>query len=560
MASLLVLKGANQGQRLTLDGERVTLGRDPASDVVLGGTAVSRRHATIVRLHGQYYIEDGDGTVPGRSRNGTFVNNEAVPVPGRLSLRHNDRIKICDFLFTFHDLKPLPEALRAEEPDANEDTLQPPPPVEAAVSHLSSSLLLETQPAEKLKAILDISGILSKTLEVDPLLPKIVDSLFNLFKQADRGFVILLDEATKRLVPKVIKTRRPQDEANARFSRSIVRPCLETVQALLSDDAATDKRFAMSQSIADFSIRSVMCAPLWSTDGKGLGVIQLDTQDRRKKFTQDDLNLLVGVASQASIALENAKLHQESLARERLKRDMDLARQVQLSFLPLRLPEVSGYEFYASYEPALEVSGDYYDFIPLSQQRLGILLGDVAGKGVAAALLMAKFSAEARACMVSEGDPAAAATRLNATMHQAGLTDRFVTLAAVMLDPLTHTVTLVNAGHPSPLILRQAGTLEEAAPKEVAGLPIGVLDGYRYVGREVRLGPGDSLFIFSDGVPEAMDVHEVQFQSQGIRALLQGQTASPRALGERLVKAVKQHAAGRSQHDDITLVCFGRTS
>ena len=124
--------------------------------------------------------------------------------------------------------------------------------VEAVVSHLSTNQLLETQPAEKLKAILEISSSLSKTLEIGPLLPKILDSLFQLFKQADRGFIILRDEGSQRLIPKVIKTRRAQDEANARFSRSIVNQCLETVQALLSDDATTDKRFTMSQSIADF--------------------------------------------------------------------------------------------------------------------------------------------------------------------------------------------------------------------------------------------------------------------------------------------------------------------
>src|SRR5262249_6737862 len=189
------------------------------------------------------------------------------------------------------------------------------------------------------------------------------------------------DKPVERLIPKVIKTRRAQNETATSYSRSIVRECLKNVQAFLSDDAAQDQRWNMSQSIADFRIRSVMCAPLWTQDNKAFGVIQLDTQDRGKKFTQEDLGLLMAVAKQASVAMENAQLHAELLGRERLRRDMELAQQVQMSFLPRELPKVPGYEFYAYYEPAQEVGGDYYGFIQMQSTRLALLLGDVAGRG-----------------------------------------------------------------------------------------------------------------------------------------------------------------------------------
>ncbi len=153
---------------------------------------------------------------------------------------------------------------------------------------------------------------------------------------------------------------------------------------------------------------------------------------------------------------------------------------VQRSFLPLRLPEVPGYEFFAYYESAFEVGGDYYDFIPLPRQRLAVLLSDVAGKGVAAALLMAKLSADARSCMLTEPHPAAAITKLDSLMNRSGISDRFVTLAATILDHGNNSVRLVNAGHPSPLIYHRATrTVEEATSNGAAGVPIGVLAGPR---------------------------------------------------------------------------------
>jgi serine phosphatase RsbU (regulator of sigma subunit)/pSer/pThr/pTyr-binding forkhead associated (FHA) protein len=556
MASLLILKGANQGERYQLADDKVVLGRNPDCHVVIAGTAVSRAHANILRVNGKYFIEDLE------SRNKTYVNNQEIAPLKQVPLQDNDRIKICDFLCTFNEsaFKPLPEALRPDEPEPSEDN-QGSTTVEATVGNLGSNILLDTQPAEKLKALLEITSNLSQTLELDPLLPTIVDSLFQLFKQADRGFIILQDQTAKKLMPKVIKTRRLADETTARFSRKIVNQCLETVQALLSDDATNDSRFALSQSIADFRIRSVMCAPLWSQDGTGFGVIQLDTQDRTKKFTQDDLKLLMGVAGSASVALERAKLHENLVARERLRRDLELAREVQQSFLPARPPKVPGYEFFSYYEAAQEVGGDYFDFIPLPQLRQAIMIGDVAGKGVPAALLMAKISADARYCMLTESGPAKAITRLNGLLQKAGLRDRFVTLLAALLDPVSHTVTFVNAGHPSPVIYHKASAdLSDAVPTEVAGLPIGILEDQEYSSCEVKLEPGDCIIAFSDGVTDSMDVKDTPFNIQGIYNTLRGGSFTPRTLGEKLVKAIKQHAAGRNQHDDITLVVVGRTS
>jgi serine phosphatase RsbU (regulator of sigma subunit) len=551
MPALHVLKGANEGAFIPLDGDKFILGRNPDCGIVIPVTSVSREHAQILRIQGRYYIEDK------QSRNGTFVNNQAINA--RTPLKHNDKIRICDFQASFvdHQQTTSPETEDGTDADENEGSST----VEAQLSH-SSHLLLEQQPAEKLRLILEISSNLSKTLDLDALMPKIVESLFLLFRQADRCFVIHAEEGTNRLLPRVVRTRRPHEEANARPSRTIVRKCLESGPAFLRDDASRDDRIQLSQSVVDFRIRSVMCVPLCTPEGKAFGVIQLDTQDRSKKFTQDDLKLLWGVANQAAIALENARLHEEAVVRERIKRDLDLAQRVQVSFLPSSLPNVPGYEFYAFYQPAQAVGGDYYGFIPLPQGRLAVAVGDVAGKGIAAALLMAKLSSDARFCFFAESNPGQAVAKLNDLLQEfTAPMDRFVTLAAVVLDPAHHTATLVSAGHPSPQLCRRGSALQDAVPKTTAGLPLGMVEGTVYESCQIALQPGDNLILFSDGVTDALDARNNQFSMKGVQRVVQeAGSLSAASLGERLVKAIQQHVTNRDLFDDITLVCLGRTT
>jgi serine phosphatase RsbU (regulator of sigma subunit) len=549
MASLLLSSGPHKGTRLPLKGDRIVLGREPRCDVVIDDSmihrsavgqthSVSRKHAVIRRVGGDYYIEDGDGHGNG-SRNGTFVNELQVFLPERRRLQNNDRIRICDFVCTFQDDT---EAVFT---------------VEVAIEHDSSTESFQAQPAEKLRIILDISNSLSSTLDLDVLLPRMIDQLFRLFEQAQRGIIMLRDPASGELLVRACKTRQPGLPADDRFSAVIVRRCLDNKQAILANDPI--EQFPDSDSVSLLPIRSLLCAPLWSQDGKPLGAIQLDTEGKRAKFTQADLTLLSGVASQASIALSNASLHRDALVHQRREKDMEIAHEIQLALLPRRLPKVAGYEFSAWYETAQQIGGDYYDFIELPQQRLAVLLGDVAGKGVAGALVMVKFSVEARVCLEGEPDLAAAVSKLNALMTRASLSDRFVTLVAALLDPAKHAITLVNAGHPSPLLCRYAtGKVEKVAPPDVAGPPIGITDSYSYTGREVSLEPGDNLLLFSDGVMDALDAQGQPFRTRGIYAVLENQKLSAIETGQRLKQAVKRHASGCSQNDDISVVCLGR--
>jgi phosphoserine phosphatase RsbU/P len=534
MASLHVDKGPLQGQIVLLDQEKTVLGRDPDCQVVIPNSAVSRWHAQIVQVQGRYYLEDL------KSRNGTALNDDDIV--RRTPLSPGDRVRVCDFEATFHD---------AEEGFDSSSTI-----VEATIGS-GSDLRLETQPAAWLAALLGITAKLSKTLQLEPLLPEIADALLQLFRQADRCFLIMAEEDTSNLVPKVVRTRRPP-ETVALFSHTIVRQCLQTGQALLLEDAGET---STSQSALLSQISSVMCVPLTTAEGRPFAVIQLDTQDRTKKFTEDDLRLLWGVGQQAAVALENARLQEWRLAQERVSRDLELAREVQRSFLPRQMPALPGYDFFAYYEAALTIGGDYYDFIPLPNGRLAVAVGDVAGKGIPAALLMAKLSSEARICLLTERDPAVAIARLNDALypHTASM-DRFVTLILGVLDPARHTLTLVSAGHPVPLLRRSSDhSIREVMALEIVGPFLGLDEGARYESCEISLMPGDSLVFFTDGIPDAHSADGVPFRMKGIYTALEGDIPStPRLLGERLIDRVRQHGARVPQYDDMTLLCLGR--
>ena len=261
---------------------------------------------------------------------------------------------------------------------------------------------LGVNPEVKLRALIEITQNLRKSLAVDGVLPKLLDSLFKIFVQADRGFVVLRGPAEGQLLLKAVKQRRADVDDAIRISRTIVNQVLTNKQAILSADAASDSRFEMSQSIADFRIRSMMCAPLVNSDGKALGAIQIDTLDQRSRFQQDDLDVLASVAGQAAFVLENAQLHEQALKQQRSSAIWSWPTRCSKGCCPRAPPRLEGYHFFDFYEPANQVGGDYYDYIRLPGGRLAVVLADVSGKGVSAALVMAKLSAEVRYCLASE--------------------------------------------------------------------------------------------------------------------------------------------------------------
>jgi sigma-B regulation protein RsbU (phosphoserine phosphatase) len=552
------------GQKYKLNQPKMVMGRHPDCEIVIDAGAVSRQHAQIILADDNFYIEDL------QSRNGTYVNDRRIE--GRKLLCHADSLRICDVAFRFEDdvfLKKQAATARdtgfAIDIGSSQSVLidddRDAPSGSKVMTKIEVSdtarMRLDTNPITKLKAVLEITRSLGRSLSIDDVLPKVLDSLFIIFPQADRGFIVLTEGDEGRLIPKAVKFRRPNEDDEIRISRTIVDEVMSSKEAILSADAATDSRFQMSQSVADFRIRSMMCAPLLDSEGNAQGVIQIDTLNQTARFRGEDLEVLGGVTAPAGLAVENAQLHEDQLKQQVLQRDLQMARRVQLGFLPSAPPEVPGYHFFDYYDAAYEVGGDYHDYIELPDGRLAIIVADVSGKGISAALLTAKLSAEMRFCLATESTPAAAVTKLNNVFSQGGWEDRFITMILMVLNPPSGEVTLVNAGHMPPLA-RLGNQPVEMPGSENAGLPIGVTEDFDYDSYQLRLEPGDSLAAFTDGFSEAMNANEDLYGLEQLEARFADPVSSLSDLGRHILEDVKRHVAGHPQSDDMCLVCVGR--
>jgi len=481
-------------------------------------------------------------------------------------LGEGDRLVICDQEFRFYSghgtglldpLRNLEESSAVELVDDRTVAGRASVMATFDVSGGSASWGLSAKPEVKLAALMEISNGLAQTFSVEDILPKLLDSLFKIFVQADRGFVVMQPKADGPPVVVADKSRRPGAEDRMRISRTIVEEAMKTKKAILSADAASDERFGMAQSIADFSIRSMICAPMIGLDAQPIGVIQIDTLNQRARFTDQDLEVLATVASQAALAIDNAKMHEQVVLQRAMQRDLELARRMQRTLLPSAPPQVPGYFFFDYYQAARQVGGDYYDYVPLPGGRYAVIVGDVAGKGVPAALIMARLSADVRFSLASETDPAKAVMQINDGFCRRDWGDRFVTMLVAVLNPAANELTIVNAGHMAPILRRREGAVSELG-EDAAGLPLGVAEGYEYESFTHKVEPGDVLTIFTDGFSEAMNNERELYGIERLKTQISSPIGSLVDFGKHILEDVNKFVDGYDQSDDMCLVCFGR--
>ncbi|MBL8869263.1 MAG: SpoIIE family protein phosphatase [Planctomycetaceae bacterium] len=557
MANLIAVNGPFAGRTYDLNAPQVVLGRHPDCSIILDGAGVSRTHAAITQRGTDFVIEDL------KSRNRTFVNGVIIEQPS--ILRDGDLIRICDLEFSFHDrVAPAQLESNAGSRDGSsfgilliDDGEENPAPFTSKLdlTGSQSGSMFSTSAEARLSALLEISNALGRAISLEEVLPKVLDSLFKIFLQADRGFIVLRGEDGE-LRPRWSKTRRENQEENIRISRTVLREVMESKQAIISQDATVDDRFSSSESIADFRIRSIIVAPLLNSNDEPIGVLQMDTQEQRNRFEQKDLEILMAVANQAGISIENAQLHEQILESKLVEQDLNHARMVQLAFVPNSPLTLHGYGCFHYYNPMQQVGGDYFDYIQLPDGKIAIVVADVTGHGIAAAMFMAKVSAETRFALGSEDDPARAITLLNRRLARL-MVERFVTMIVTILDPLTGKVVTVNAGHMPPILRRAKGEIIEPG-KEEAGLALGITDDWQYEAVTFQLEHSDIFALYTDGINECVNEKGDQFGIQKITEIIASKKMSPSVLGNTVMTQVTTHMGKAPPFDDMCLVILGR--
>jgi phosphoserine phosphatase RsbU/P len=547
MPYLDAITGPAMGRRYQLENSQYILGRHPECDIVLESGSVSRQHAKISKSGSHFLLEDL------KSRNGSFVNGRLINEPTKLL--EGDTIRICDIELNYHE-ESQASSLTANtvnegsalgimivEDDAVTGSSMRSVTAKLDVRGSQYGIQLSASPEAKLSAILEIMKSLGKAVSLDAVLPKVLDTLFTIFIQADRGFIVLND-AEGHLKPKWVKTRRPDQEEMVRVSRTVLREVMQTKEAIISLDAGSDSRFELSQSVADFRIRSMIVAPLLDSEGEPIGAIQIDTVQQKGGFENKDLEILVGVANQAGIAIENAQLHEQMIQQRLVQQDLELASQVQLAFLPKTAPKIEGYSFFQYYNPAQQIGGDYFDYIELDNNRLAIVMADVVGHGVAAAMFMAKLSAEARFAFASIDDPRVALATLNDRITALGV-EKFITMSVIVLDYLAHKASIVIAGHMPPIMLTKSKSIMEPG-SDVGGPPLGIMSDIPFDAFELDLHPGESMTMYTDGIFEAPNAAGSQFSIERVRQQVAACAGDISKTGNEIVDRVKKHIVGRN--------------
>lgn len=413
---------------------------------------------------------------------------------------------------------------------------------------------------DRLALLYHLSQAFNSSLDLDEVLNRVMDEVI-VVTRAERGFVMLHEaDGLSFRVARGIDQTTISDPA-FQISRSVIERVASEGQPVLTSDAQTDVRFNMRQSVMILGLRSILCVPLKIKD-KILGALYVDNRMQAGIFFESDLELLNAIAASAAIAIENARLYRLAVEKGRLERELQVARQVQASLLPHSVPQAPGWEFVARWLPARQVAGDYYDFIPVTAAHqagahLGLVIADVTDKGMPAALFMALTRSTVRASVDRAASPAEGIRHANQLICADATTGMFVTLFYSLLNPASHEMTYVNAGHNPPLLYRARSN--EVVRLGRTGMALGVDENAAFSEERLHLERGDFILLYTDGVIDALNPAGQAFGMEQLQRLVKENCQVTAAeLMTTLEDAVAAFTGSATPFDDITVVIAKR--
>ncbi|MFC1555824.1 PP2C family protein-serine/threonine phosphatase [candidate division KSB1 bacterium] len=402
---------------------------------------------------------------------------------------------------------------------------------------------------EELAFLNELSVAISASFDSQQIMQTIIRKSIRAVK-AEQGSITLIGEEEDTEMKTLVRTMVTSRE------REPVSLCQNMLgwmhinkKPLMIDDVQKDDRF--SGMDWDKEIQSVLGVPL-ITKSKLTGILSVFNKKTEDHFDDDDARILAIVAAQSAQIIESARLYEEEKAFMKLREESQLAGEIQRRLLPKSAPEIPGYDIAGSSIPALDVGGDYYDFIPFGNNELAICLGDISGKGMPAALLMANLQATIRGQVLTGKPPKESIARSNDLIYMSTEANKFATLFYSILKPEENELIFTNAGHDPPILFQSAS---QNRYLKSGGPVLGFMSGLEYLQETVRMQPGDTIVVYSDGITEAMDTNDDEFgEDRLVQIVSDNKDISANELIEKIISDVRIHALNVPQSDDITIV------
>ena len=558
MPKLFVYSKKGEEIIIPLKDKRISMGRSEDNDIPILDPFCSGHHAFIYPSEKGYVVRDNG------SKNGTFLNGKKIQAETKLE--RGDEVLIGSTRIIFDKgLSTNVEVMEAPSTSENVNTIIH---VEEVLKKTDIDTTMKatfaTAEMEKVKSehkALSVISEVSKALILHKPINELLDNIMDLICEnlpMDRGVLMLKEGNPPQFIPKVVRINNDSlKDRKIQVSQSIINMAVSKNSSVLTSDAQADSRFKAQESILKFNIHSAMCVPLWNNK-EIIGVIYSDRISLLEQFSDDDLKLLTLLSNLAAVKIENAKLIVQSIEKEKMEKELDLAAKIQEDFLPKESPESKNFKIVGSNIPCYQVGGDYYDFITIDPSRLGVVVADVSGKGVGASLLMASL----RAALHSELDPKykieEMAAKLNNFVHRSSASNSFITFFYCELNNKTGEFKYINAGHNPPLVIGKKGKIQRL---ESCGLCLGMFPSTSYKASKVTLDVGDKAILFTDGITESRNKDNKEFDEEGLIKLIRKHSKlSAKELLEKINEEVDSFISGAERMDDMTIVIIQRVS
>ncbi len=537
MAELLIYTPDGKKRYVMLQGERLTLGRSATADLSFAeDTGLSRLHLAFELTPGGFVVRDLN------SKNGTTVNGARVAEPQ--PLKANDKVSCGHLLIVFDPPKRVAPAVEfVDDTDTNEASGST---IVTSLGGVINEARKNAGPGSHVSALIQAGNELAGERPL-PDLFRVILNLSMDAVSAQRGVLLTLENG--ELV------ERASRGENFKISSAVRTRVMEGKLSVLVRDTTLDEAFRGRQSIIAAKVRTLMAAPLQTQD-RVLGLLYLDTPNLRGEFTKDDLSLLTVMANIASNRIEHTRLTEMEQNRKLMERELEQAESIQRGALPSTPPCIAGLDIAGFNAASRTVGGDYYDYFPDSEGRTGIMVADVSGKGMAAALMVMALQARVQSLFgtlpLAPGALQSAMDRLNHLTTLNCPAGKFITVFACVADGKTGRIDWSCGGHNPPVIVRADGSYETL---EGGGPVMGIFENYRYPQAVAQLNPGDLIALYSDGITEACSPNDEDFDVPELsKVLIRHRHLCAQEIVEAVVMALREWTRNAPLADDITLV------